>query len=266
MFSHRYSQPFWLLLTLTVAHGVVAQDAALPKAVEVQSKLEQWVKTRQLISEEASAWETEKATLAELNEIRTRETAQLDEFVKAAGERVGELAAKRANFSKEKEDLKASRSDLEGRLAKMEDSLKSLIPEFPPALREKIEETIIRLEAPASDAALQDRMRDVLLALQACLEFQTSVTVAFDVREMDGEKREIEILYLGLSRAWYVDVSGKHAGHGVPSRSGWVWTEDNSIAAEVRSAIEIQSREVAPAFVELPLARSTATSDASPQP
>ena len=55
-------------------------------------------------------------------------------------------------------------------------------------------------------------------------------------------------------RLWYVDIEGKHSGYGVPADNGWIWTEDNSIAPRVRSAIEIQARRAAPTFVELPLA------------
>ena len=253
MFPHHYSRSFWLLFTLVVAHGVVAQEPPLPKAVEVQSQLEQWVKTRQLISEEASSWEAEKATLTELNSVRQQESVQLDEFVTAAGQRVAEISDKRTAFAKEEADLKAWRSELEKRLADLRPKLAPLLPRLPPPLREKIEESLIRIESPDPDEPLQNRTRDILLVLQSYLDFQNTFTVDSDVREIDGARREIDILYLGMTQAWYVDTKGKHSGYGHPSNAGWEWTEDASIAANVRAAIEIQTKRAMADFVELPI-------------
>ncbi len=232
-----------------------ALDASLPKSSELQTRLEQWVKTRQLISEESAAWTAEKATLAGLNEVRLRESGQLDEFIAAAGDRVTEIDGKRAALSKEESDLKTWRREMEKQVAALESRIRPLLPRFPAPLKGKVEEAIIRLESPDPDQPLQNRTRDILLVLQAYLDFQRSVTVESDIREVTGARRELHILYLGMGQAWYVDNEGKYSGYGVPSASGWSWTEDNSIASRVRTAIDIQARRVAPAFVELPLAK-----------
>ena len=259
-FIVRFSAP--ALLAMTAAAPLMAQDPAapgpsLPPASEVHSKLEQWVKTRQLISEERAAWEVEKATLAGLNEVRLRESGQLDEFITAARSRVAEIDAQRSRFAEDENSLKAWRSAMEKEVTSLEQQIRPLLPRFPAPLRAKVEEALIRLDAPDSDEPLQNRTRDILLVLQAYLEFQNTLTVESDIREIAGARREVEILYLGMSQAWYVDIDGKHSGHGVPGDSGWNWTEDNSIAPRVRSAIEIQARRAAPTFVELPLARGS---------
>jgi len=230
-----------------------AQDTPLPKASDLQNKVTEWVKTRQLISAESAAWQGDKASLSDLNAIRIKETEQLDEFVKLAGSRVEELAGKRATFTKEERDLKAWRTELERKVVELEAGVKPLIPVFPASLRAKVEESIIRIEAPEFDQPLQNRARDILLVLQACLEFQNAITVETEIREIDGERREVEVIYLGMTQAWYVDASNSHSGHGVPGSGGWEWTEDKTIASRVRSAIEIQTRKATPAFVELPL-------------
>ena len=139
----------------------------------------------------------------------------------------------------------------------LEQQIRPLLPRFPAPLRGKVEEALIRIESPDPDQPLQNRTRDILLVLQAYLEFQNSLTVESDIREIAGARREVEILYLGTSQAWYVDIDGKHSGYGIPADSGWTWTEDNSIAPRVRAAIDIQARRAAPTFVELPLARGS---------
>ncbi|GEM_PF-471154 len=247
-----------VVITPLVAQEPVAPQPPLPGAVEMQSKLEQWVKTRQLISAERAAWEEEKATLAGLSEVRLRESEQLDDFIAAAGARVAEVDGKRTAFAKEEADLKAWRAVMEKEVASLEQQIRPLLPRVPLPLRGKVEEALIRLESPDPDHPLQNRARDILLVLQAYLDFQNALTVDSDIREIAGARREVSILYLGMAQAWYVDLEGKHSGYGIPSNKGWIWTEDNSIASRVRAAIDIQARRAAPAFVKLPLTRGTA--------
>lgn len=250
-----------LLAWIAAAVSLRAQDATppaaapapIPDAALLQKKTSEWIQTLRIIGEETAAWQEEKATLADLNTIRAKETAQLDEFVKAAESRVEELGTKKAALSQEQNDLKAWRAKLEADLSQLESDLRPLLPRLPAPLREKIGESLIRLESPEADQPLQNRTRDLLLVLQACTEFQNQLTIDSEVREIGGERREVEVLYLGLTQAWYVDASGKHSGHGSPGDQGWTWTEDDSLADRVRSAIEIQSRRAVPAFVELPL-------------
>ena len=69
-----------------------------------------------------------------------------------------------------------------------------------------------------------------------------------------GQRHEVEVLYLGLNQAWYVDPSDRFSGQGIPGAEGWTWKQDNRLASSVRSAIEVQTRRAVPTFVELPLA------------
>jgi len=261
------------LLTLALiaalpAPVICAQEPAAPAAAAappapvdaalLQKKTGEWIETRRLIGEEAAAWQTEKNSLAELNAIRAKETAQLDEFVQAATVRIEELTTRKGALAKEQSDLKAWRAKLEADLSALEAGLRPLLSRFPAPLREKIQESLIRLESPEADQPLQNRARDLLLVLQACLEFQNTLTLHNEVREIGGERREVEVLYLGMTQAWYVDAAGRHSGHGVPGEQGWIWTEDATIASRVRSAIEIQARRTTPAFVELPLSNTVA--------
>ena len=227
----------------------IRNDAAL-----LQKKTFEWIETRRLIGEEAAAWTEEKATLGELNAIRKKETGQLGEFIQAAGARVDELAGKKGALAEESVALKSWRSQLESEISSLETELKPLIPRFPPILREKMEESLLRIESSERDTPLQNRARDVLLVLQACLEFQNAVTVASEVHEIDGQRHEVEVLYLGLNQAWYVDPSDRFSGQGIPGAEGWTWKQDNRLASSVRSAIEVQTRRAVPTFVELSLA------------
>lgn len=226
-------------------------DEAAPAAI-VQTKVSEWIKTLQLVGEEKTAWEMEKQTLTDLNAIRKSEIEKLDEFVRLAEDRVKELDERRSSFAKEEEDMKQWRRGLEQRLGPLEDELRPLAKVFPLPLREKVEEAVIRLEEGDPEASLQNRTRDVLLIVQAMLEFHNSLSWDNEIREIDGERREVGILYLGLSRAYYVDQTGKYAGYGAPGPDGWQWVESPKIADSVRLAIDVLRTNVPPKFVALP--------------
>jgi len=63
-----------ICLLALAAGGTLAwtQDAHIPSAAEVQKKVSEWVLTRKLISAEDAAWQSEKASLTDLNAIRIR--------------------------------------------------------------------------------------------------------------------------------------------------------------------------------------------------
>ncbi|MEX2579984.1 MAG: DUF3450 family protein [Verrucomicrobiales bacterium] len=246
-------RPVILLALACLVPTVRSQEPPVPAASEVQAKLRQWVETRKAISAEKAEWEAEKATLAELNAVRERETDQLEDFVEAAGERVDELATQRGKFKEEEAELKTWRRRLEQRVEEFETRLRPLAGQFPPPLREQVEEALIRIESADPGVPLQNRARDVLLATKAWLEFHGSITVDSELREIDGKKREIDVLYLGMTRAFYVDKSGRHGGYGAPSGDGWQWTEDPSLASRVRLAIDVHARSETPRFVSLPV-------------
>lgn len=232
---------------------LTAQEAApLPSAALLQRKTEEWIQTRRLIGEEAAAWQQEKAILADLDAIRAKETAQLDEFIQAAGARVDELTKQKASSAGERESLRRWRREFEAAFVELESRVKTLVPRFPTPLRDKVEDAILRLGENAAERPLQDRVRDTLLLLQAAKEFDDSFTVATEVRELDGRQVEVRLLYLGLSQAWYVDAGGTRAGYGLPAAEGWTWTEAPAIAPAVRDAIAIQTGEATAAFVTLP--------------
>lgn len=250
----RFALAAVFVASLSLLITAQAQDSALPEASATQTALKEWVQTRQLISRETADWKEQQESLTQLNDIRKVEIDNLEEFVTAAGERVEEIDEKRKSYAAEEAELKAWRNKLTVQISEIENSLRPLLPYFPTPLRAKVEEAVIRLEESEAGRPLQHRTRDVLLIMQAYQAFNNNITLDADVRLIDGEKREIEILYLGMTQAWFVDRSGKYAGYGLPSPDGWTFVEAPALAAPVRQAIEIQTRQAPPAFISLPIA------------
>lgn len=231
-----------------------AEPAAPPTAAEVQEKVRQWVRTQQLVSEEESDWQAQKQALADLGEIREREISQLDEVIAAAGARLTDAESRRAALNAEEESLRERRAELEKEIVALENSALSLLPGFPPPLREKIEDAAGRLEAKDRNRnPLQNRYRDVLAVLVEAGSFNSRLTHDIDLREVDGRSIEVEVLYLGLARAFYTDRSGRICGTGQPGAAGWTWTLQPKLAASIRQTIDIFQKQASPEMVRLPM-------------
>lgn len=245
------------------------QDAAPPaKPVEpvpavVQEKIRAWVETKKQIGGEAADWDAEKRSLDDLNEIRRKEIAQIDELIAAAGDRLKDAEKQRTELLAEEESLRIWRATVEERIVKLEADLRAQLPKFPPPLREKAGDAIARLEDPQPDTPLQNRYRDVLAILGEVGNFQSVLTIDTELREIGGAQIEVDVLYLGLAQAWYVDRTGKHAGSGRPDATGWQWTDEPALAGRVRDAIAIQRKLAPPAFVGLPFSAASTPAPAA---
>lgn len=231
-----------------------AQKAQLPSAAEVQEKLRQWVRTQQLISKERSDWDADKRALADLNELRDREVAQLDELIEAAGSRLTDAETRRAELVAEEEKLRSQRSDLEKSIAGFETSADELLLAFPAPLRKQLADAIERLgSSDAADTPLQNRYRDVLAVIIEAGAFDSRLTLDAELRDFDGKSIKVDVLYLGLGQAYYTDRAGIIAGTGKPGADGWTWTERPELAASIRKTLDVFQKQASPVLVELPL-------------
>ncbi|MEM7601051.1 MAG: DUF3450 family protein [Verrucomicrobiota bacterium] len=240
--------------------SIDAQQSSPPiTAQTLEEQAQRLFEARKSIAKEGASWSEQKPLFEDLIALREREIAGIDEFTETAQSRIQEVTEKRAKLEKEEADSKAWRSTLEQEVLKLEASLKETIPLLPPPVKVKVGPSISRFEDEGSSdrIPLQERFRDVLSILSAARDFNSKLTIDREVREVDGKRFQIDVLYLGLDHAWYVDESGKMAGFGVPTLEGWIWTEDKSIASKVRTAIEVNRREIPPAVVSLPFAAKT---------
>jgi len=227
--------------------------AAGASAALLQEKVREWVRVQKLRGEESADWEEQQRELAALNALRRTEIAQIDELIVAAGARLEGATQQREELRAEQAELRVARAELGQRIGELEAALRVRMASFPPPLQEKIEEIAARLAADGEkERPLQDRYRDVVAVLSAAGEFGRTLSVVGEMREIGGERVEVEVLYLGMAGAWYVDRSGKLAGSGRAAPGGWIWTADRSIAGRVRAAIDMHHKKASPGYVRLP--------------
>lgn len=239
-----------------LAGSVSAQEAPGETFAETRALLEEWVRTKSLLSEEAAQWEVEKRILQDIAEVARGELDELNKGLarvnesKTAGE-----AAKEALLQRQQE-LKAMVGRIELRLPSLEASLLERMAWFPQPLRQKVEVYQKRIPRPDSTAPKQNflvRAQNLAVILREADEFNGRITLDRPVLKIGSEgERVYDVLYFGLAVAYFVDTTGKVGGIGTPARGGWQWTLDDRIAPLVREAVQMRNNEILAEFLELP--------------
>ncbi|MDZ8118154.1 DUF3450 family protein [Pontiella agarivorans] len=247
-FMNRKSLPF---ISAVILLSPVLQTAGQNTPETVQEKWLERIEIQKTISAEAADWEAEKQQLTNLNAIRLKEIEQLDQLLARSKTLRTENRKLLENKQAEAEEFSERRRQLAQRIDAFEKKLLPLVRKLPAPLSEKLSTEIALLGQP--DRPLQDRYRDLTVILTEIGDFNATLTLDTEIRETEDGRSEVDILYLGLARAWYVNRTGTRAGYGIPTSNAWKWTEDPSLAGQVRSAIAIASKQDPPAFTALTL-------------
>ena len=134
-----------------------------------------------------------------------------------------------------------------------------LVPKLPVILQDEMGPLINKLySAEVANYSRSERAQTLINILSAVQEFDSSITVAREIRTLtSGEQVEVKVLFLGLSRGFYVDSEGTTAGigrqSGGVSEGGWNWVEQPNLASGILKAINIYENRESPALVSLPL-------------
>ncbi|MDF7807263.1 DUF3450 family protein [Pontiellaceae bacterium B12219] len=220
---------------------------------EAREKLYEWVQIKKIISAESAEWQTEKMRLSDLNSIRLQEIGKLDELLARSESARTLQTEKHEQLNRSFTMLKAQQEELRLAIATLEKQLRPLLNRLPPPLQKKRAAEIARLEQRNTEIPLSDRYRELLLLLTEIGEFNQTITLDQHILELENQRVEVDVLYLGLSQAWYLNRNGTHAGYAFPASKGWNWIPDPSSAPAIRAALQIAEKQVAPDFAALTL-------------
>jgi len=245
-----------LVAALSLGAGV-RSDAFASDVGEVRGKLEKWVETSQIISEEKSDWEADKDTLRatqkllrQQKEALQAEIAELEASNTATDEERRDLLLRRGEYQR------ASRA-VEEEIAGMEQEVLALEPRLPEPLREKLEPLLVQIPRDPENTRLQlgPRLMNVLGVLAQTEKWNGTATLVGETRALgDGQRVHVRTLYWGLGEAVYVDDQGRIAGIGRPGPEGWSFVETPELASSVKELLDIYEGNVDEIdFVSLPV-------------
>lgn len=246
------------LATAAALSGPARPVRAQERVDDFRAKVEKWVETRQITSQEKTQWEVEKQTLQSTRKLLqqekeslTQEIEELEQSNTQADEERRDLLLKRADL------LQASRA-LEDRIRALEEEVLSLAPRLPVPLQEKLELLLVQIpeDPEEADVQLGQRLMNVLGVLAQAEKFNSTATFVGETRSVNGDQTRVQVrtLYWGLGQAVYVDARGESAGIGRPGANGWEFSEEREIAGQAKLLLDIYEGNVDTIeFVELPV-------------
>lgn len=250
--------PSVLLLSFATAFSplmVAAAEDTNPLAA-ARDTYREYIEIRKVIGEESAAWSTQKETLADMLEVLKAEIAELDEKMAALQSSATSADQKRAELNTQLEASRATSKAFDGTIAALEQRVITLTAALPTPLTTELKPLLARLpEDPAKTRlSYSQRLQNVIGVLAQTDKFNADVKYISEVKDVDGESREVQTLYLGLAAALFTDASGDYAGFGYPSSSGWKWeAAAGEQALEVARAVDVYLARQSPEFVSVPL-------------
>lgn len=234
---------------LIASPAATAQEAAPDAAVvELREIIGKIVDTQALESKERTDWEAQKASMKALLELHRRELTLLDEELATAGQSAAGHDQEKTAAQAELEALRATRRLTSEAVSRNVPRTLSLASRFPQPLTEEtaLERATLEAWKPADEP--REALQAILGIVTKAEQFNRRINRSREIR--DG--REVEVLYLGLARAFYADRSG-NAGVGEPGPEGWAWKSQPEIHGEVEKAFATLDKRRPPELVELPV-------------
>jgi len=216
-----------------------------------------WINLRSSIADEQREWDVRKARWEEELQLLKQESDTLDRQLKTFSDDGSKEDSERSELLSKKERMNANLNSFGDVLSRSEKTLiqwKAVIPE---SLRLPMDGLFDLLPATEKAAEKLERTKRVQTVIALCTQIETLQHEFHTTREVleieSGGRRQVDVLYVGLSCAFAVSSDNDWAAVGVPGTPAWKWAVRPEIAKEVRNAIDILNRQKAAELIHLPL-------------
>jgi hypothetical protein len=240
------------LLVLLTGKAALADAPALSS---LEGLVQTLIELRSAKSSAVNNWQEQQSALQ--NEKRLlqnrRKTLQneLDRRKSELSTRQSELQGVQQNQASLNQTL-----TIQGRLvAAAETRLQSLLPQLPPPLATQLEPLLSGLtETPVTPQNFGSRLKNTLETLALIEQYDRNLHHSrLLLADPSGEKREMDVLFVGLSHGYAVYPLQELGGIGRPGAAGWTWQWQADAAPAIRRALAIYRKERPAEFVQLPV-------------
>ncbi|NCC52599.1 MAG: DUF3450 family protein [Spartobacteria bacterium] len=258
--------PRWLgVLVATAATGLLVAGVAAAQATNdlpddvraLEALVGQWMGLRAEMATEQRVWNQRREQWAAELALLEREAETLGREISRGSGLASSVEQEHRRLLARQEALLRIQDQLRPALDRAEAELRAWHAQIPDPLGEELADAfraLPRTQAEADKMPLTRRAR-AIAALYARIEsLQNTVHVTQQMLETaGGTRRQVEVLYIGLSRGFAVTPDNAWAAVGVPGDNGWAWTPAHEAAPAIRAAIAIANRQQTARMVTLPM-------------
>ena len=239
-----------LLLSVTLSLGFEKPDLST-----LEGLVEQWVELRSLIAAEQQdwhrqdqQWQREIALLQEEERWLDDKIAQATQFKAAKESRTSEQLSQKAK-------LEAALSSLGDIINRATAELTELLPSIPESLQSPdFVRMLNALNSPHSEPLPARQLQQLVSVLTEIELLQNRTHTTHELLDFGPDmRREMDVVYIGLSQGYAVSPDNAIAATGTPSHGGWKWNVTPEIALDVRKLVRIQNTEQPPELVTVPI-------------
>jgi hypothetical protein len=247
-----------LLLLLAALGPATGQEAPAPTVEQLRGLVRELTALELAASDEETRWRREKAHLLTTRTFLRQERDALDArlaTIRADETTAGEerqvlldrIAAAEARIRAVDAAVRRCAKALLAVHAGLPDPLRTSLRAGAARLRGALAtgaggtETIERLRLVAAFSADLDRTLSTVHATKQILEIEP------------GDRREVDVLYLGGAVGFWVGPHGRRAGRIVRAEDGWTVVRRDELAETVKRAVAILAKERPAEMVSLPL-------------
>ncbi len=208
------------------------------------------------ISSEKRAWREQEPQWRREITLLHVEKEQLEKEMAEYRAEQGILTEDRAKLLERKQTLSTAVAKLKKTVRDAEKDIQNIYQLVPKPIASGLDDAFKKLpdsDDAASRQPLPQRLQRVIALYASIQKFQHELRVTRSVVALDNGGREMDVIYLGLSRAFAVSSDNNSAASGHPEKTNWKWIQNDDIATSVRRAISIFNKEEPAELTHLPL-------------
>lgn len=211
----------------------------------------QWMALRLERSREAQVWQEEQSRLRLELSLLDEAEQRLREELAALREDASDTETEQAGLIEELRERQGQLTPLLPALRRAEAGARAHADGLPPSLRQRVEAERTALDTAGAEPL--PRLRAVITLLNQLLHTQTEIHVRSEMLTLEGQRREMDVLWIGEAAGYAVSADNRLAArlrHGSEETS---WEPFPGAASRIREAIAIVNREKPPVLLRLPV-------------
>lgn len=242
---------FWFLLGGFVAGSISFAHEA--KLSQLDSLTAQWIQLRSTLAEEKRIWKNRRQAWTDEIRLLEEQARILQQEIDDSREVLSNTEEQQAEIIAEKDQLETTMNQMEAKLEKSIREARKVTGMLPPSLEAKLSSELRSLlENEGRDLPRAQRAQRVVALLSTLESIQNQVHVVSETLESEQGRRQVSVLYLGLSVGFAVSPNQDWAAVGVPGQDGWMWSPGGVDPQAVHTLIEVNEKRQTATLVEVP--------------
>lgn len=216
---------------------------------QAQQMVVEWLEIKKTIADEKKESDAQRLSLMKLLDIYRVELDLLEEGISVAGVTLSDSDAELEAIKMSTEHLRQTRGRLQQKVDDQSLRLLKIMNHYPSPLLQQVAGQKNALTDPATK--LRAKVLAMVAVIKSTIKFNQVVTYSAEILAIDGVERQLQVLYLGLGRGFY--VSGDTAGLVEVDSTGWKWIRKDQYWKNISAAIGVYQKTTRPELVKLPI-------------